>query len=651
MYGTPPPLFPMSPAPHPSPAGYGFGSPNVSLGFGSGSVVGSGYGYGYYGYPSPAPLLPPPFPSFPPSSPLLPPLSSSSSYGPPPPPSSSPQTPQTTQLGPFTTTETATTPFQGQKPGTSGLRKKVAIMQQDKYVANFVQAIFNGVGDALVGETLVLGGDGRFYNDVVVQSILAMAGANGVGKVVVGTNGILSTPAVSALIRDLGAAGGIILTASHNPGGPDGDLGIKYNIANGGPAPDAVTNAIYQATTELTSLKTADDFPTLDLAAPCVYTFEDSDFVVEVVDSVENYVANMKAIFDFESLASLLSSGSFSMVFDAMHGVTGPYAHAIFEDELGAPAGSVINGTPKPDFGGGHPDPNLTYAHDLVELMYSGNYDFGAASDGDGDRNMILGNKFFVNPSDSVALIAAHASSAIPYFAQNPLTGFARSMPTSQAIDKVAQGLGLKVYETPTGWKYFGSLMDAGLISICGEESFGQSSVHIREKDGIWAVLAWLSILAANPGVSVSDLCTRHWWKYGRNFFTRYDYEEVDSDGARALMDRLVRKFGDWSGRKFEGGFRLAHADEFAYTDPVNGASASHQGIRFLFEDGSRIIFRLSGTGSSGATIRLYIEKYEANPVRAQAAASDVLAPLVALALDMSRMSEYTGRDAPTVIT
>ncbi|KNC49567.1 phosphoglucomutase/phosphomannomutase alpha/beta/alpha domain I [Thecamonas trahens ATCC 50062] len=697
-YGTPPALF-AHPSPLPaSPAAMNLASPLPSSGWYSPSPalssapVGAAYGFGMpsparpAAYPSPlvamsfSPAQPGPPAFHPPAySPLAAysPFARRAHHMPPPPSSPSMRglrsraaagaarasaaaaangismsaiTPQIRPRPAFTISRLETAAYEGQKPGTSGLRKKVAVMQQPNYVANFVQAIFDAVDD-LAGATLVVGGDGRFYNDVVIQLIVRMAAANGVGKLIVGQNGILSTPAVSALVRDFGAAGGIILTASHNPGGPDGDLGIKYNIGNGGPAPDAVTAAIYDATKSISRILTADDIDDIALATPARYTFAGSDFEVQVVDSVANYVDNMKRIFDFPAISSLLTSGSFSMVFDAMHGVTGPYATAVLVDELGAPPSSVINGTPLPDFGGGHPDPNLTYAHDLVELMNSGKYDFGAASDGDGDRNMVLGNQFFVNPSDSVAIIAAHANDTIPFFARSPLTGLARSMPTSQALDRVAAHLGLELYETPTGWKYFGSLMDAGLISICGEESFGQSSVHIREKDGLWAVLAWLSILAANPGSSVEDICTRHWASYGRNYFTRYDFEEVDSDGAAELMARLVRKLDSWVGGKLDAGYVVRHADEFAYVDPVNGARASNQGIRFLFDDGSRIVFRLSGTGSSGATIRVYIEQYEPDASEASTPASEKLAPLVNLALSMSRMEEYTGRTEPTVIT
>eukprot|EP00126_Sphaerothecum_destruens_P011947 Sdes_comp20972_c0_seq2m19050 len=495
---------------------------------------------------------------------------------------------------------------------------------------------------------MVLGGDGRFYGKETVQKILKMAAANGLKKILVGQNSILSTPAVSCLIRSKKAqAGGIILTASHNPGGPNGDFGIKYNCENGGPAPESVTDAIYKRTSQISEYRIC-DIPDIDLSV--LGTSQFGDFTVEVIDSVNDYANLMRSIFDFQAIKNLLSKKSFKFIFDAMSGVTGPYATRIFVQELGAPHDAIMNGTPLEDFGGGHPDPNLTYAADLVRKMQEENYDFGAASDGDGDRNMILGKNAFVNPSDSVAVIAAN-SHLIPYF-RSGLKGVARSMPTSQALDRVAQKLAIEVYEVPTGWKFFGNLMDAGNLSICGEESFGTSSDHLREKDGIWAVLAWLNIVACRK-TSVKDILDGHFKQFGRNYFTRFDFEEVSSADADKMVQHLQNHIANPSsllGKKF-GNLELKTADNFSYTDPVDGSVSSNQGMRFLFADGSRIIYRLSGTGSSGATIRIYIEKYEAETRLCSQDPQSALQPLIQVAYELSQLKKFTGREKPTVIT
>ncbi|KAH7516312.1 hypothetical protein FEM48_Zijuj10G0121800 [Ziziphus jujuba var. spinosa] len=627
----------------------------------------------------------------------------------------------------FRVSKVDTKPFDGQKPGTSGLRKKVKVFTQPNYLHNFVQSTFNALSaDKVRGATLVVSGDGRYYSKDAIQIITKMSAANGVRRIWVGQNGLLSTPAVSAVIRErVGAdgskaTGAFILTASHNPGGPHEDFGIKYNMENGGPAPEAITDKIYENTKTIKEYLIA-DLPDVDITTPGVtnFTGPEGQFDVEVFDSASDYLKLMKSIFDLESIRKLLSSPKFSFCYDALHGVGGAYAKCIFVEELGAQESSLLNCTPKEDFGGGHPDPNLTYAKELVARMglgKSGTQDeppeFGAASDGDADRNMILGKRFFVTPSDSVAIIAANAVDAIPYFSaglkgvarfSSPLlsslyadeakcikawyphcvTQDLRSMPTSAALDVVAKHLNLKFFEVPTGWKYFGNLMDAGLCSICGEESFGTGSDHIREKDGIWAVLAWLSILAhknkENLGggklVTVEDIVRQHWATYGRHYYTRYDYEVWIVSGIRKDVSKVV------------------HGDEFEYKDPVDGSISKHQGIRYLFEDGSRLVsfimkapgvsslaafandfnlgefaavifvkermlilmiglvFRLSGTGSEGATIRLYIEQYEKDPSKIGRDSQEALAPLVEVALKLSKMQEFTGRSAPTVIT
>lgn len=534
-------------------------------------------------------------------------------------------------------------PFPDQKPGTSGLRKKVRVFQQPHYLENFVQAIFNCL-EGYQGKTLVLGGDGRYYNCQAIQTILKMAVANGWGKVLVGQNGILSTPAVSCLIRKYGAFGGIILSASHNPSGINGDFGIKYNISNGGPAPEKVTNAIYEESKKITSYRIA-DVPEVDLQKLGITQLGNT--TVEVIDSVKDYAELMESLFDFEQIRALLQSG-FRFCFDALHAVTGGYAKYILEEKLGGAKGSVRNGIPLEDFGGGHPDPNLVYAHELVEILYGEEApDFGAASDGDGDRNMILGRKFFVTPSDSLAVITANAHLVGSY--KSGLAGVARSMPTSQAVDRVAARLGIDCYETPTGWKFFGNLLDAGKITICGEESFGTGSNHVREKDGLWAVLFWLNILAVRQQ-SVEQIVKEHWQVYGRNFYSRHDYEGISSDRAHALIERLRQEGKNWLGRQY-GKYTLQFTDDFAYSDPVDGSVSEKQGLRFLFADGSRIVFRLSGTGTEGATLRVYLESYEPNIAKHHLDPQVALSELINIAEELAQIKHFTGMDKPTVIT
>ncbi|ORZ01564.1 hypothetical protein BCR43DRAFT_487129 [Syncephalastrum racemosum] len=553
----------------------------------------------------------------------------------------------------MTTTSTIpTSPYEGQKPGTSGLRKRVKVFQQKNYTENFVQAILNAI--PAQGATLVVGGDGRYYSDEVLQVIVKLSAGSGVSKLVVGRNGILSTPAASNLIRKINATGGILLTASHNPGGPENDFGIKYNCGNGGPAPESVTNAIYEISKTLSELKVA-EVPKIDFSQLGSHTVADG-LVVEVIDGVDDYVSLMKSIFDFDAIKSFFKTQSdFKMLFDGMNGVTGPYGYRLFVEELGLPESSVMRCTPLPDFGGAHPDPNLTYAHDLVERVEKEGYDFGAASDGDGDRNMVIGKNAFVTPSDSVAIIAHYAQAAIPYF-KDGVKGLARSMPTSQALDRVAQKQGLEYFEVPTGWKFFGNLMDAGRCSICGEESFGTGSDHVREKDGLWAVLAWLSILAhvnkEKPGAGVQDVLQLHYQTYGRNFFSRYDYEEVDGKGADAMVERLRGMIAskELIGKKL-GAFEVALADDFTYNDPIDKSVSKNQGIRIVFSDASRLVMRLSGTGSQGATVRLYVEKYSSNSDEYTAPTQKALQPLIDVALELSQLQAHTGRTEPTVIT
>ncbi|HEY0721373.1 MAG TPA: alpha-D-glucose phosphate-specific phosphoglucomutase [Gammaproteobacteria bacterium] len=534
-------------------------------------------------------------------------------------------------------------PFTDQRPGTSGLRKKVAAFQQPRYLENFVQAIFD-TQPALRGGVLVVGGDGRDYNREAIATIIRMAAANGVARLIVGRDGLLSTPAASAVIRKYRSQGGIILSASHNPGGPDGDFGIKFNTPNGGPAPEQVTEAIFERSRDINRYQIS-DLESPDFSVTGHYTLESME--VAVIDPVADYAELMEKLFDFVAIRKLIAGG-FRLRFDAMHAITGPYAHEILEKRLGAPAGTVMNGVPLPDFGGGHPDPNLTYAEALVKAMYADNApDFGAASDGDGDRNMILGRNFFVTPSDSLAVIAANAD-LIPGY-KGRLNGVARSMPTSEAVDRVAEKLGIACYETPTGWKFFGNLLDAGKIVLCGEESFGTGSNHVREKDGLWAVLCWLNILAAR-NESVQAIVEQHWQQFGRNYYTRHDYEEVDGQIAKSLMSDLEAKLPQLEGSSF-GQRTVRYADNFSYTDPVDGSVSSQQGLRIGFEDGARIVFRLSGTGTVGATLRVYIESYETDPARLTLDTQQTLADLITIADEVSGLRARTGRSAPSVIT
>jgi phosphoglucomutase len=538
----------------------------------------------------------------------------------------------------------STTPFEGQRPGTSGLRKKVKVFQQPNYLENFVQAIFD-TQDGLKGGTLVVGGDGRFYNREAIQIILRMAAANGVARALVGRGGILSTPAASCLIRKYKTQGGIILSASHNPGGPDEDFGIKFNGANGGPASETLTEAMYARTQSIDRyliLEAAD----LDLDRDG--TIRLGDMVVEVLDPVRDYAELMESLFDFNAIHQLFNTGQFRMCFDAMHAVTGPYAREILERRLGAAPGTVINGTPLEDFGGGHPDPNLAHAEALVALTRGpGALDFGAASDGDGDRNMILGKNFFVTPSDSLAVLAANAHRVPGY--QAGISGVARSMPTSQAADRVAAQLGVECFETPTGWKFFGNLLDARRITLCGEESFGTGSDHVREKDGLWAVLFWLNLLAVRRA-SVAEIVREHWRRFGRNYYTRHDYEGVESAGAEGLMEHLRVLLPDLPGQTL-GGQQVEYADDFAYTDPIDGSRSERQGVRIGLKGGSRIVLRLSGTGTQGATLRVYLEFYEPDPARHDQDTQEAMAPLILIARELAQIEARTGRAEPDVVT
>lgn len=536
-----------------------------------------------------------------------------------------------------------TTPIAGQKPGTSGLRKRVVEFQKPHFTENYIQSIFDSL-EGFAGKTLVIGGDGRFYNDVVIQTAIRMAAANGFGKVIVGQGGILSTPAASHVIRHYKAFGGLVLSASHNPGGPDGDFGIKYNGENGGPAVEKITDDVYARTQVIERYLTVQ---TPDIDLDTIGTGAVAGMAVTIIDPVEDYADLMQQLFDFDSIRDLFASG-FRIRFDAMHAVTGPYATNILEGMLGAPKGSVINGVPLPDFGGGHPDPNLHHAKDLYDLMMSADGpDFGAASDGDGDRNLIIGKNRFVTPSDSVAMLAANAHLAPAY--KGGIAGIARSMPTSAAADRVAEALGVEMHETPTGWKFFGNLLDASRVTICGEESAGTGSDHVREKDGLWAVLLWLNILAARRQ-SVDEIVQEHWAQFGRNYYTRHDYEEVDMDAALAVMDGLRGQLDVLPGQKF-GDFRVAKADDFSYLDPVDGSTSTQQGVRVIFEDGSRIVMRMSGTGTVGATLRLYIEKYEAADGDHNIETQKALTALIEIADTLASLKQTTGRPGPSVIT
>ena len=536
-------------------------------------------------------------------------------------------------------------PFSGQRPGTSGLRKKVKVFEQPGYLENFVQSIFDTLSGQQ-GKTLVLGGDGRYFNDVAIQTILRMAAAADFGRVLVGQNGILSTPAASAVIRKHQAFGGIILSASHNSGGPDGDFGIKYNLGNGGPANETFTEAVYRRTQEISSFKRveADDVDLGHLGETRV-----GEMTVQVIDSVADYAGLLETLFDFERISNLLMRPEFRMRFDAMHAVTGPYARAILEQRLGAPVGTVVNGVPLPDFGGGHPDPNPVYAADLVAALADprSGLSFGAASDGDGDRNMIVGRDFVVSPSDSLAVLAANFMH-VPAYAAG-LAGVARSMPTSCAVDRVAESLGIPCFETPTGWKFFGSLLDAGKVTLCGEESAGTGSNHVREKDGLWAVLYWLNILAAR-NEPVAQIVRDHWKTFGRNVYSRHDYEGIETDKADRLFAELREKLPTLPGQQIAG-LRIAAADDFSYTDPVDGSRSDKQGVRVLLDGGSRVVFRLSGTGTEGATLRLYLERYVADASLHEVPTQTSLAPLISLAEALANINAITGRSAPDVIS
>ncbi|KAI9681974.1 MAG: Phosphoglucomutase-2 [Caeruleum heppii] len=547
-------------------------------------------------------------------------------------------------------------PFTDQKPGTSGLRKKVTVFQQPHYSESFVTSILLAIPQGAAGSFLVIGGDGRFYNPEVIQLIAQIGAAYGVKKLLIGQDGILSTPAASHVIRERKATGGILLTASHNPGGPTNDFGIKYNLGSGAPAPELVTNKIFEVSKSLSSYKIA-DIPKVDLSKIGTQTY--GTLEVEIIDPVTEYMQMLRHIFDFDLIKSFFQKNKdFKVLFDALHGVTGPYGKAVFEQELGLPSSSTQNCIPSPDFGGGHPDPNLTYAHSLVEAVDKNGIHFGAASDGDGDRNMIYGANSFVSPGDSLAIIAHHAK-LIPYFRKQGVHGLARSMPTSGAVDLVAKKQGIQCYEVPTGWKFFCALMDNDKMSICGEESFGTGSNHIREKDGVWAVVAWLNVIAGvaeqkpNETPSIAAIQKDFWNIYGRTFFTRYDYENVDGEGAKkivsSLTDKITKERDSFLGSTVSGR-RVTEADDFSYTD-LDGSVSKNQGLFVKFSDGSRIVVRLSGTGSSGATIRLYVEKHEGDPAKYDMDAQDYLQENIVAAVELLRMKEFIGRTEPDVKT
>jgi len=538
-----------------------------------------------------------------------------------------------------------TTAFSDQKPGTSGLRKKVSVFRQPHYLENFVQSIFNVLPEPSPSDILLIGGDGRYYNREAIQIILKMAIANGFRHILIGQHGLVSTPAMSAQIRKHHALCGIVLSASHNPGGPDADFGIKFNMGNGGPAPENLTNAVYAASCDIKEYRLLE---TKDIDLDTLAEMQIAEARVEIIDTVTNYADFMQHLFDFDAIRALFKSGLFHMLFDAMHAVTGPYAKEILQRRLGTAADTLLNAEPKEDFGGGHPDPNLLHAHELVERLFASNApDFGAASDGDGDRNMILGRRIFVTPSDSLAVMAANIHHMPGY--RTGLVGVARSMPTSQAVDKVAEALGVECYETPTGWKFFGNLLDAGKITLCGEESFGNGSDHIREKDGLWAVLFWLNLIALRQQ-PVRKIMLEHWQRFGRHYYSRHDYEEVDSAAAESLMTHLREQLSSLPGRQF-GDYRITTCDDFCYTDPIDGSISEHQGLRFLFADGSRIVFRLSGTGTAGATLRIYLERYEPDQEKHELDTQETLSPLIEIAEQVARIQHFTQRDKPSVIT
>ncbi|WP_126454530.1 alpha-D-glucose phosphate-specific phosphoglucomutase [Sulfuriflexus mobilis] len=540
---------------------------------------------------------------------------------------------------------TATSPFTDQKPGTSGLRKKVRVFQTSHYLENYVQAIFNVATD-LNGGMLILGGDGRYYNVQAIQTIIKMAVANGVRHIKLGQAGLFSTPAVSHLIRKYRAAGGLILSASHNPGGPEGDFGIKFNTANGGPADTQFTDQVYAESLRIAAYRLA-EMEDVPLEAPAHFQYGET--LIEVIDPVSDYAELMEHIFDFKKIKALFSSGLFTLCFDAMHAVTGPYATEIFQRRLGASTGSVINALPQEDFAGGHPDPNLIYAKELVAHLNGSSKapNLGAASDGDGDRYMLLGRNFFVNPSDCLAVMTANAHLLSGY--KQGLNGVARSLPTSRAVDKVAETLGIDCYETPTGWKYFGNLLDDRRITLCGEESFGTGSDHIREKDGIWAVLFWLNLVAIKRQ-SVEEITRAHWARFGRHYYSRHDYEGLDSDLAEQLMENLRARTETLKGQEYAGHV-ITDCDDFSYTDPVDHSITEHQGIRILFEDESRIVFRLSGTGTEGATLRVYLERYENDPALHNIETQVALADMINIARELAELQTRCGREQPDIVT